>query len=300
METMREVILQEMNEQRFSRKHIDAKLRKAILDQPEMVAKINQGIDLLTDYVNQQYYESKNKRMDQVAEMDFQELVTEIFIGVSYCQTPELFTSVTAQMAARLKFDDRASAITTVAEFMGVLCETDAFDILKSSPQASMLIQSNIPLPDNLVEWINNSTYLPPMVCEPLELTHNFSSGYLTHNDSLILGSGKHHDGDICLDVLNLVNSVPLRLDTEFLCKVEEEPSYELDDQQKVDNWKTFKEQSYMMYDLMVQQGNKFYLTNKVDNRGRLYSQGYHINTQGTSHKKAMIEFAQEEVVNGI
>jgi len=50
----------------------------------------------------------------------------------------------------------------------------------------------------------------------------------------------------------------------------------------------------------MVSQGNEFYLTNKVDKRGRIYSQGYHINTQGTSFKKAMIDLAHEELVTGM
>lgn len=300
MEQLKHIILQEMNETRFSRKHIDAKIKKAITDNPDMVAKMAQGVDLLYDYVNGQYYASKNARMDQVAEMDFDELVLEVFIGVSYCQTPELFTSITAQLAARLKFDDRAAAITTVAEVMAVLCKTDAFDIYKETKQASLMIQSRIPLEQNLVEFIVHSEYLPPMVCEPLELTHNYSSGYLTHNDSLILGSGKHHDGDICLDVLNKMNKVALKLDTEFLSQIEEQPTFELDTRDKYDNWIKFKKQSYVMYDLMVQQGNRFHLTHKVDNRGRIYSCGYHINSQGTSFKKSSIEFADEEVVNGI
>lgn len=300
METIKQVVLQEINEKRFNRKHIDAKIKAAIQENPEMVAKMAQGVDMLYDYVNGQYYASKNARMDQVAEMDFDELVLEVFIGVSYCQIPELFTSVSAQLAARLKFDDRAAAITTVAEILAVLCRTDAFDIYKETKQSSLMIKSAIPLGDNLISFIVGSEYLPPMVCEPLELTHNYSSGYLTHNDSLILGSGKHHDGDICLDVLNKMNKVALKLDTEFLSQIEEEPTFELDTRDKFDNWTQFKAQSYVMYDLMVQQGNRFHLTHKVDNRGRIYSCGYHISTQGTSFKKAMIEFADEEVVNGI
>ena len=136
--------------------------------------------------------------------MDILSLVTDIFVGVAYCLREELFTSVTAQMASRLRFSDKTEAITTTAELMAVLCNTDAFDIRKPAVYASLMIISRIQLSDKLVDFIDNSQYLPPMVCEPLELKTNFDSGYLTHNDSLILGSGNHHDGDICLDVLNL------------------------------------------------------------------------------------------------
>ena len=300
METMREIVLQELNEQRFSRKHIDAKIRKEILDNKDMQAKCIEGERLVKEYMEGTYYASKMARIAQLENMDVPTLVLDIFTGVAYSQRPELFTSVSAQMASRLKFDDKADAITTVAELLAVLCRTDAFDITKEDKRASLMLVSCIPLSEQLVEFIENSQFLPPMVCEPLELTHNFSSGYLTHNDSLILGSGNHHDGSLCLDVLNTMNKVQFKLDLDFLSTVEEVPTFELDTQAKMDQWAAFKKQSYMMYSLMAQQGNRFYFTNKVDKRGRAYSQGYHLNPQGTSFKKSCLEFANEELVTGV
>lgn len=297
---MREIILQEMNESRFNRKHIDVKIRKAIEDNPFMVAKITQGVELVKSYMAGTYYESKMKRIAQIEIMDIPAMVMDIFVGIAYAQRPELFTSVSAQLSSRLKFSDRTEAITTVAELMAVLCNTDAFDITKESKQASLMVISRIPLPDSLIAFIDNSMYLPPMVCEPLELTHNYSSGYLTHNDSLILGSGNHHDGDLCLDVLNTMNKVALKLCKEFVGTVEEEPTYALDTQDKTDNWNRFKKQSYGIYTLMADQGNNFYMNHKVDKRGRIYSHGYHINPQGSAQKKAMLEFANEEYVDGV
>lgn len=300
METMREIVLQEMNEMRFNRKHIDAKIREEIKANPDMCDKMAQGVDLLKQYMAGSYYESKMKRIAQLVNLDLEAMVLDLFTGIAYCLRPELFTSVTAQLASRLKFSDKTEAITTVAEITAVLCATDAFDIEKANKLASLMVVSNIPLSENLVTFIEESQFLPPMVCEPLELTHNYSSGYLTHNDSLILGTGNHHDGDICLDVLNTMNKVALKLDTDFLCKVEEEPTFDLDTQDKLDQWNKFKEQSYMMYSLLASQGNQFYLNHKVDKRGRIYCHGYHISTQGTSFKKAMLEFAKEELVTGI
>jgi hypothetical protein len=177
---------------------------------------------------------------------------------------------------------------------------TDAFDISKEDKMASLMVESRIQLPESVIRFIENSEYLPPMVCQPLELTHNFSSGYLTHNDSLILGTGNHHDGDICLDVLNIMNSVALRIDTDFVSTVEEEPTFEIKDQEQQELWNTFKRQSYAFYSLMVNQGNRMYLTHKVDKRGRIYASGYHITTQGTAFKKAMLELANEEIVQGV
>lgn len=299
METIQKIVLQEMNEQRYNRKHIDAKLRKFIQNDPETLAKVEQGVQLVQKYINGQYYESKMKRVAQLQNLDVGDMVMDIFVGIAYYMIPELFTSASAQIASRLKFSDRKEAIMTVAELLAVLCLTDAFDIQKADRSASLVLVSRLRLPDNLVDFIESSQYLPPMVCEPLELTHNYSSGYLTHNDSLILGTGNHHDGDICLDVLNLMNKVPLKLDVDFLCTVEEQPTFELDSQDKREQWDAFKRQSYAFYTLMVQQGNRFYFTHKVDKRGRIYSQGYHLNPQGAAFKKAQLELADEEIVTG-
>lgn len=305
------VMLQEMNEQRFNRKHIDAKIRKSIEADPFMQTKLKEGVALVQNYLSKTYtyttkegetkvFESKMKRIAQLQGLDIEAMVMDLFVGVAYFPYPELFTSVTSQMSARLQFSDRVEAITTVAEILAVLADTDAFDIFKEDRRGSLKLQSRIPLDEGVIRFVENSQFLPPMVCEPLPLTINYSSGYLQHNDSLLLGSGNHHDGDLCLDVLNTMNKVALSLDLEFLCKVEEEPTFELDTPEKAEQWRRFKEQSYMMYDLMAQQGNRFYLTHKVDKRGRIYAHGYHINTQGASFKKAMLEFAEPELVEGV
>lgn len=297
-------ISQECNEKRYNRKHIDGYIREFIQNDPVMQERIVQGVQLVAEFIkpayNDGYYASKNARLIQLASIEPVALVTDIFVGVAYCLRDELFTSVTSQMAARLRFSDKVEAITTIAELMAVLCNTDVFDINKADKMASLTIKSRIPLTQKLLTFIDESQYLPPMVCEPLELTSNFTSGHLTHNDSLILGSGNHHDGDICLDVLNLMNRVELSLDLDFLCTVEEEPTFELDTQEKKDEWLKFKKQSYRFYDLIQSQGNVFHMTHKVDKRGRAYSQGYHINPQGASFKKAMIELTNAEIIEGV
>lgn len=293
--------IQLANEHTYSRKFIDKYIDQAIQNNAEMVNKINHGIELLEVYRSTTYsYQSKNDRVQQLQTLELEPLVRSVFITVAYCQTPELFTSISAQLAGRLKFSDRKEGIQTIAEILAVLCQTDAFDILKVDKFASLCIQSRIPLEDRLLTYINNATFLPPMVCQPKELKDNYSSGYLTHNDSLILGKNNHHDGDLCLDVLNTCNRTALSLDTTFLSKVEEEPTFELDTGEKVDMWHQFKVQSYQFYTLIAQQRNHFYLTHKVDKRGRIYAQGWHISTQGSSFKKSMIELAKQEIVTGV
>ncbi len=323
MTTLAQIEAQESLERRYSRKHIDGYIRDFINQNPVMQAKMEQGVSLIQDYMNQDYYDSKNARIAQLKPMDIPALVLTIFTGIAYCLREELFTSVTAQLASRLKFSDKTAAITTVAELVAVLCNTDAFDINKANKGASLMVKSLIPLEGWLVRYIENSRYLPPMVCEPLEVKNNYSSGYLTHNDSLILGSGNHHEGDLCLDVINKLNRVQLRLDTQFLSTVEEDPSTEftiewakdkaaekgrylsnaqakIQVEKALENWHRFKKHGYELYTLLVQTGNCLHLTHKVDKRGRIYAQGFHITSQGSAFKKASLELYKEELVTGV
>lgn len=291
--------MQLANEHSYSRKHIDGYILDA-LQTEDMQRAINHGVQLLEEWRAQQFYASKQKRVDQLEDLDLRELVTKIMQGIAYIQKPELFTSVSAQLAGRLQFSDKPEAIATMAEILAVLCETDLFDITKESRQASLMLVSRIPLSQKLLEYIDNTTFQLPMVCPPEYVDQNRKSGYLTYNDSLILGTGNHHEGDICLDVINLQNSIPLKLNIEFLLEQEMLPNFEIVTPEQREQWEAFKYASHRVWMLMYNQGNRFYLTNKVDKRGRLYSVGYHINTQGNQFQKAMVELADEEIVEGV
>ena len=300
MDTILQIVRQEDLEKRFNRKHIDGMIRDA-LNVPDNRVKIEQGVILLDKWIQHDgHHDSKKHRISQLLHMDLTKLVTDLFVGIAYVMQPQLFTSVTAQLASRMGFSEKRESIQTVAEVLSVLCMTDAYDITKADKMASLMIQSRIYLPDETKVFIENSEYLPPMVCEPLELKSNYDSGYLTHKDSLILGQGNHHNGNICLDVLNKMNRVRLKLDVDFLRTVEEEPTFEMDTAEKRDMWLKFKRDSTRMYALLATLCDEFYLTHKVDKRGRIYAQGYHISTQGSSYKKAMIELSNEEVIEGV
>lgn len=298
MDNLLKIVQQELVEKTFNRKHIDKKIKEWLLKAHQ--AKIDLGVKLVTDYLNKSYYTSKNKRIAQIKDMDLHALVLDIYVGLAYCVTPELFTSMTAQMSSKLKFDDKPDAIKTVAELVGVLCFTDVYDIYKPMGSLSLHIKFNLKMDKDLMHFILNTAYLPPMLCEPKEITTNYTSGYLTHNDSLVLGKGNHHSGDLCLDVINKMNRVCLKLDTDFLSTLTEKPTFILDDQEKIDQWDKFIKQSYAFYLMLATHDNEFYLTHKVDKRGRIYAQGYHLNTQGTAFKKSCIELAKQEIVQGV
>lgn len=291
--------MQLANEHAYSRKHIDGYILKE-LEQPVVQQAIAHGVELVQDWMSQTYYNSKQARLTQLVDLDLTELVTKIFQGIAYVQREDLFTSVSAQLASRLQFSDKPEAIAAMAELLAVLCDTDMFDIIKASRQASLTIISRIPLSREVLKFIENTTFTLPMVCTPELVTHNRQSGYLTYNESLVLGNGNHHEGNLCLDVINLQNQVALTLDVEFLKQYEMQPSYTIENPSQREQWENFKYTSQHIWLHLFNQGNRFHLTNKVDKRGRLYSVGYHVNTQGNQFQKAMIELADGEIVEGV
>lgn len=322
-DTILQIERQEAIEQRYNRALIDRKIRQEIEDSPVMQLKINKSLELLDQWMAMPWYPAKRARLDALKPHVSKSLIENIFIGIAYFQQAVLFTSAVGQLAGRLGLPEKRDALLTMGEILAILCRTDAFDIGRKTKMDSLLLISRIPLSQELNEFIWSSAFLPPMVCEPLEIRKNYDGVYLSHKESMLLGAQNHHEGNICLDVLNLINKVPLKLATDFLCKVEEDPNSEftvekakakalkkgkvITDakaeiivQNQKEHWHRFKKVGYAFYQLMVQMGNTFHLPHKYDKRGRLYAMGYHITTQGTSFKKASIELANEEIVEGV
>ena len=304
--------MQETNEHRFSRKFINKYIEESITKYHQ--DKVDKGVQLLNEWLehwlapwtdqceSEKHHTTKSGRLSQLSDLNVEQLVMDVMVTIAYYWTPTLFVSVTAQLATRLGFDDRKDSIQTIAEMVTVLCYADAYNITKETRESSLMVANALSLPSELLEAMERSQYLPPMVCKPQILESNYESGYLTHNDSLVLGKDNGHAGDLCLDVINLQNQTALSLDLEFLSSVEEQPnpSKPLDTLDKQHLWNRMKETSYAIYSLLAQQGNQFWLTHKPDKRGRLYAQGYHVTTQGTSFKKASIELHHQEIVEGV
>lgn len=148
--------------------------------------------------------------------------------------------------------------------------------------------------------------YPLPMVEEPLQVMSNMQTGYLTIRGSIILRNN-HHEDDVCLDHLNRVNQIPLTFNADTVAfvanrwknldKLKEGESYE-DFNKRKKAFAKYDRTSRDVIAALMGQGNRFWLTHKYDKRGRVYCQGYHATYQGNDWNKAVIEFADEELVN--
>ena len=309
-------LLQEKIEKTFSKRFITAAAVDDLLTCESIVNKLNRGIEYVNSWLNKDHDVERELRLLAVRELDIKELVMQVVACISLeCQKPMKLVSIASLCARHLNMSDKVEAIHTMAEVIAVLADTDLFDVKKT--KEGWIVLSRVELDSEVTQYADNALYLPPLIIKPRKVRHNRDSGYITQRgESLILGFYEnHHDDNICLDVLNTLNSNEYELDTDFINQYEEQWHREELSQQEYEelshadreiynmdekSWKKFQEQGKFFQTLMIHHGNSFYLCNKVDKRGRIYATGYHISTQGSSFKKAMVNFKHREVPTGL
>ena len=277
--------------------HISKDIQEYLLD------KYTDEIDSLTtslrEYISQSYWDSKNERL-QAINKDLTKVILNILtqtVLIASDYVP-LLSICSSQSFGLGRYHD----IQTCADVLWLINQTDL--ILIDIVNDTRYIQSNMELPDELVNRLTLMCVLPPMLVKPRTLRHNKSCGYLTINkDSLILGDKEnYHDECISLDVLNTLNSQALCLDLDICYKFQKEfkSEFDKDTDEYLNQRKTYeraKEQFEYFRDVI--QDKTIFFTHKVDKRGRIYSQGYQFNTQGSSYEKACINLKTKEFVEG-
>lgn len=289
---------QMMIENKYSR-HLKRKIITDSIKYMDFCARKSELHELLREYVKGDYYDSKNRRIrylrDNFAMMD---VIDELIIIVIPEVGEQPIQAVASKLAAFLEYDDIYDGIKTASEIIAIAASVDLYDIIMpyASSTGALMIESLYELDEDTIQKLENLKYLPPMICEPRPITDNNCSGYLTKSESVILGSQNHHEEPQALDVLNICGKIPLALDKAVLA-LEEKPKKELDTEDKMANWLRMIISSREVYKELLLEGNMFYLNWRFDKRGRIYSQGYHVNIQSTSYKKALINLHKKEVI---
>ena len=253
----------------------------------------------INKYLTKSYYDSKNKRIRYLLiNHTVQNIVEELLITVLGVQGQRPIQSITAKLGKFLAFEDTFSGVKTASELLAVTADIGLFTITSArhSETGSILVHSNYTLEDSTLQRLENMKYLPPMIVQPRDITNNSCSGYLTKDESVILGDNNHHEGYQAIDVSNILGKIPLSLDTRIL-DLEEKPKHDLDTPEKLSGFLRMIISSRKVYRDLIGYGNKFYLNWRFDKRGRVYSQGYHVNIQSTSFKKAIINLHKKEVI---
>ena len=312
-ETLRMLLddIQRANEFTFNRKLIHRYLRQEVLNCPDSQIEIDQCVTDIIEWASASgYYHSKQTRLDALVALGpekLRDIVVDLTSGCAACQEPETFTSISAQLAGILGWNDKQASITTIAELLVHLARNNLIVIQSIGStgegakygKESLAVVSTLELPPALQEYIERSAFLLPMLVPPNIVKRNNQSGYLTFNSPVTLNG--RINGQTALDVINTLNQTPLRIDPEFVELVDERNNKPLTDPDKRKSWFRFRDETVMKVDLILHQTKgkgTIFFDHKFDVRGRGYCHGYHLNYQGNAYRKAMIEFDTQEFID--
>lgn len=240
------------------------------------------------------------------------------FDFVGYIKQHEIPEKFGLDVLAQISIHKRA----TVATMVGCLrhhCEPslnaaqETAQLLERAVMANLLTYSErdqqfiviYEISDWLQQELDKFQYPLPMIIEPKELKNNLDSGYLTQKGSVILRDN-HTNDDVCLDHLNRLNSQKLTINLDVAITIQNKWKG-LNKKDPSESWEDFKrrKKQFEKYDrcakdvigIVIQEGNELYFNHKYDKRGRTYCMGHHLTYQGTDWNKAVLEFADKELV---
>lgn len=283
-------------ENTFGKHNRNKLILEALMDTDFFQEEIDKGVELIHEWRNDEFYESKMNRLSLLKDIDVESIVTNIFIQSTQFYQDMPLVSAASMLAGSLEeYMDKRSAILTMAEILSLLTHCDVYQIYRGNNQ-QYCIRSLLELGEELETKINNLMYLPPMVSKPRELSENNHSPFYSKDlDTVFAGSKyNYHEGEVGLDVINTQNSIEYSIDYRIIDNCIEEPSEATEE----DLWQQYIDQRDYNHELMKQY-EKVYIPNRIDARGRIYTQGYHFNPQGDSYHKAMMQLAKKEVVEG-
>lgn len=201
----------------------------------------------------------------------------------------------------RRHFEPLPNASQLTADMLYKCAEVD----LVSWDEVSQRFIIEFDICKDVQEEIARYQYPLPMVIAPEPVTNNRENGYLVSRGSIIL-KNNHHDDDVCLDHINRMNAIKFTIDddTAFMIANEwrnldkpKDGESKSDYEKRLRAFEKFDTTSKTVISKVVSLGNEIHFTHRYDKRGRTYCQGYHCNYAGTSWSKAIIQFADKELV---
>lgn len=289
-------------EQTYSKKEVKHVLRKELSNTINM----DKCLKLLADWLAEPAtYLSKQVRKNHLANklvldtnsLDGEDLVMEILLAILPFKGQQQIQAVVGAIAPLLGFEKLTDSLITASEVIVILCESDLYDVYptKFSNQEGITTQSNVELSKDLQRYLSKTMYLPPMLCKPNKVINNFNAGFISIKEPVLLGKVRHNK-EICLDVINIQNSIELSLDTEML-EWQEEPKKELDTLEKQQAFQSKLDISDEVYLRILDNDNTMHLPHKYDSRGRVYCAGYHTTYQGSEYAKALVNIKHKDLV---
>lgn len=178
-------------------------------------------------------------------------------------------------------------------------------DLVNYAPDVELFV-TIATISQDVQDEIDKYQFPLPMVIPPEPIKTNRDTGYTVHRKGSVILKNNHHDDDVCLDHLNRMNSIKLSINQKVMVMVQNQwrnldkpkPDETLEEYKKrVKAFNKYDKHSREVMGLLLSEGNELYLTHAYDKRGRTYCRGYHVNYQGNDWNKAVVEFADKEII---
>lgn len=289
-------------EKQYSRKIIRQLVKADVDVSAEVFAKCLKALEVYM--LDNSYYPSKHKRINELHQhtMTMTDIVLELFASVLPYQVITPIQSIAANLGSRLGYRYVLDGVKTAAEIIAVCEKSGLYTIYHSSHQDNdtdtLGVLPHYKLSQHVIDYIENSMFLPPMICKPKPWHNNDNTGggYLHSKGSCILGALNHHNHHQNLNHLNILQSIPWELN-KHIVDMDEVPNKVLETAEQQDQFENFKQEAVKVRNMLINTGNRFYFQWKYDKRGRSYSTGYHVNLQSTEYQKASLQFKHKEVL---
>ena len=246
------------------------------------------------EYLCGKYWQSKQEYITAICLTDISSVDIAEQVVITTLRNEETTINTVANEIGSLfeqYIDDVFMRVQIGADII-IACNSLIYDLDKKD---EVIFKSRLVLDDNDKLEVSKYMYLPPMVVQPLQINSNNQSGYYTFNNSVILGGKyKQHNKPVRLDVINILNKIGFVIDKEVAKNIE--LPKELPEGQDLINYIVFIAQQQML--IKEYEDKTFYFNHKLDSRQRIYSQGHHLQYQGTEYRKALVSLAKAEIVN--
>lgn len=257
----------------------------------------------IEDYLDQDYFASKNARLVKlhglVQDRGIEYLLIKILAAVIHTNQEQTYQQVIGYLQAFMPHEDPFDRAVTAGELIALGSHPQGlYTIIPQERDMSLvhvnywyLIEQHL---TDALDWINTTTFNPPLVEKPKVVTSNRSCGYHTIREPVILGDLTDHDEQQNLEAINNLNEIEWVLDPHVLAEPET-AGKPFTDQQAHENFVQMVQESQFIYNML--RDRPFYFAWQYDCRGRMYSHGYHVNLQAAEYKKALLNFNHYEVL---
>ena len=296
--------------------------------QEQYKAQWNKALALLNPLYDRIVETFPNKTVEEICDDFIQVLYLLDELGHSYIST------LLEILMSKNELDSSINYWKSILNF-GAICKLWKYrQIYKNGNKLTVIVQKKFTSCNEYQEAKLIAMYRLPMLIEPkmnFELNKdsyfagysgkmNRGSGYLKHTFDVVILGEIFHNEEICLETLSRQNKIKFKLNKSLFDLFEYSLDFKdiqdkLENKSKQSNFHKinlnnilnqvehnlaqYKEQIKMSINELINH-DYFYLTHKVDLRGRTYCQGYQINYQGNGFNKACIELANTEIINNV